>query len=323
LALPVPLCLVQGACDAGPGILTGVDEPMRVSGGQFIQGDLPGSPPPPASATATAAGDGGLPPLTVKAVNYSGSNVIQPGQAAKSFSGDVTLDAIAVGAKLEGLGTGYWVVPAGAVDQSDTTAYTFSLPANFSASDPPGLRNLLVVAIGPSGQAGVQNATPLCLVSRIPDNNHACIPKNQAPSAVFTLQWDTNFDLDLHVRTPDGIDFNPRQPYGETIEAGTTVIPPDLPHFDRDSLANCVPDGLNQEDLIFQNPPSKGTYTIYVDPFDSCGQNIAHFTFTLYRTTGTCPDCTQAAVSTVSGEVLASQVSGGNLVPLKIAQVSF
>jgi hypothetical protein len=319
LVLAGPLAAVQGACDAGPGILTGIDEPIRVSGGQFFQGDLPGSPP----STAGAGGDGGaLPPLSVKGVMYTITNVVLAGEANKSFSGDVTTDAVAVGVKLANLGTGYWVVPVGAPDPNDPTGITFGFSANFSPSAPPGLHDLLLVAIGPSGQAGIQSPTQLCIESRIPDNNHACIPAKQPPNTVFTLQWDTNFDLDLHVVTPGGIDINAHQRYGEPLDSGAMAPPMNLPHIDRDSLANCVPDGFNQEDLIYQDPPPHGTYTVNVDPFDSCGQPVVHFTLTLYRTTGTCPACTQAAVTSVSGELLASQVTGGTLVPLKALQVN-
>jgi hypothetical protein len=62
---------------------------------------------------------------------------------------------------------------------------------------------------------------------------------------------------------------------------------------------------------------------VYVDPYQSCGQPAVRFKFTLYRVTGTCPACSLAPTTTVSGDLLASQVTGGTLVPLKIAQVGF
>jgi hypothetical protein len=313
------LSLLAIACDAGPDILTGIGEPLRVTGGQFIQGDLPGTPPGAGTASGT---DAGPPPLTITAVTFN-STTILPGQANKSLGGSVTKDAIAVGASLAKLGTGYWVVPTGPVDPNDPNSVTFSLSASFDPNDPPGVRDLLVVGLGASGQAGQQNATPLCIEARIPDNGHACDPTQPLPNAVFTLEWDTNYDLDLHVHAPNGVDFNPRQPYGGPVDAGVHGIPPGLPRVDRDSLGSCVPDGLNQEDLVFDDPPPAGKYTVFVDPFASCGQPTVRFKFTLYRATGTCPACSQVAVTSVSGELLASQETGGTLVPLQIAQVSF
>jgi hypothetical protein len=196
------------------------------------------------------------------------------------------------------------------------------MTVGFDPDDPPGLRNLLVVALGASGRAGIQTPVQICLSSRIPDNGHGCYSSMAPPNTVFTLEWDNTFDLDLHVKTPDGLDFNPRVPFGAPLDAGQRTIPPGMPRIDRDSDGNCVPDGLNQEDLVFDNPPPPGPYTVYVDPFASCGQPSVRFKFTLYRLSGTCPTCTQVAITSVSGEVLASQETGGTLVPLLVAQVN-
>ncbi len=171
----------------------------------------------------------------------------------------------------------------------------------------------------------MQTGVSLCINSRIPDNGFACYPDIQAPPhAVFTLEWDTNFDLDLHVLTPDGTDINAREPYGGPIEAGVHGISPDLPHIDRDSLGDCVPDGLRQEDLIYQDPLPGGDYKVYVDPFAACGQAAARFKFTIYQSSGTCPGptCRFGSVSSVSGELLASQVTGGAGPMLKIDQLT-
>lgn len=311
--------LLVSACDTGPGILTGIGEPIRISGGQFVEGSLPGLPP--GSDAGASSQDGGAPPLSVTGVTFN-STLILPGQSGKSFGGDVTNDAVAVGTALQGLGTGYWIVPTGAPDPGVPDSVIFNLPANFDLGDPPGIRNLLIVAIGPSGQGGLQSPTPLCFQSRIPDNGHACMPSSAPPNTVFTLQWDTSFDLDLQVRAPNGQVFTPRLPYGEALDAGERTIPPGMPHIDRDSDGNCVADGLNQEDLIFDDPPPAGRYTVYVDPYSACGQQTARFKFTLYQVQGTCPACTQVAITSVSGEVLASQETGGSLVPLQIAQVN-
>lgn len=324
LAVALPVGSLAIACDTGTEISTGIGEPFRIAGGQFIEGDLPGTAPNADAGARVAGGNAGAPrPLSITSVTFN-STLVLPGQAGKSVGGSVTNDAIAIGTRLAGMGTGYWVVPTGPPDPNDpTSAVTFSLSANFDPSVPPGVHDLLLVGINGSGQAGAQNATPLCIDSRIPDNGHACDPRKPVPHTVLTLRWDTNFDLDLHVRSPSGADFNPRQPYGGPLDAGTPAIPPGLPHIDRDSLGDCVPDGLNQEDLVFDNAPPAGPYTVYVDPYASCGQPSVRFEFTLYRASGTCPACSLAPVTTVSGELLASQETGGNLVALQIAQIEF
>ncbi len=59
------------------------------------------------------------------------------------------------------------------------------------------------------------------------------------------------------------------------------------------------------------NEPAHGTSLVSVNPFAPCGQPAARFTFTLYTLSGKCPDCRLVARPPVSGEVVASQVTGG------------
>jgi hypothetical protein len=84
---------------------------------------------------------------------------------------------------------------------------------------------------------------------------------------------------------------------------------------------NCVPDALRQEDLVFPEPLTKGNYFIFVDPFAACGQNAVHFTFTLYRSIGKCPDCSLKPALKQSGELLASQVTGGTAPPTFVLKI--
>jgi hypothetical protein len=93
--------------------------------------------------------------------------------------------------------------------------------------------------------------------------------------------------------------------------------------IDRDSLAGCVPDGLRQEDLVFQNTPPRGTYQVVADPFAACNQAAVRFTFTVYRLSGACPACTLQRVFTQAGELLSMQATGGASPGLYVAQYSF
>jgi hypothetical protein len=315
------LAISAVGCDVGQGPSTGIGEPLQLTNGQFIPGDLPGTPPLAADAGAIAT-DGGAPPLSVLTYTYA-STIVVPGAGSKNIGGDVTNDAVAVGVRLVDLGTGYWVVPVGAADLMLPTAQTFSMAMAFEPTDPPGLHDLRFVALGPNGNGGTQSDLQLCIESRIPDNGHACDPTVAPPAAVFTLQWDTNFDLDLHVVTPAGLDYNAKDsPLGEPLEAGVRTIPSNLPFIDRDSLRSCLPDGLRQEDLVFPDSLPSGRYHIYVDPFAACGQNQVHFTFTLYTSSGKCPNCNLGvAYPPISGELLASQVTGGTQPPLFVEDV--
>lgn len=319
--------LALAACDVGQDPQTGIGEPFQVSAGQFILGSLPGSPPPdggPAAASADAGTSNGAytgPPSILSIL--SPSALVVPGVAGKSFGGDVTSNSIAVGVRLADMGTGYWVVPVGPPDVMLANANTYNVSAGFDPNDTPGLHPLRFVALDGAGNAGVQTDLQVCIESRIPDNGHACDPTVAPPSAVFSLQWDTNFDLDLHVVTPAGLDYNAKDnPLGEALEAGVRTVPSDLPFVDRDSLRSCVADGLRQEDLVFPTSLPSGRYHIYVDPFTACGQNQVHFTFTLYKSSGKCPNCNLGvAQKPISGELLASQVTGGTQPPLFVEDV--
>jgi hypothetical protein len=294
---------LAAACGGGDNKLTGVGEPIVVSGGQFEVGPLPGAPPLAADAGVIDAGGDAGPALFASIPTFA-SLLVPPGEAAKAFGGEVTSDAVAVGVSMAGMGTGYWVVPAGSPDPMAPTEVSYSIKAGFSSTIPAGKHDMLVVGIGPTGAAGQQRALPLCFESVIPDNNHGCVPSQTPPAAVMSLNWDANFDLDIHVILPDGTDINPKEAAPEA-DGG-----PPLPTVDRDSFRGCVVDGLRREDVVFQDGLSPGTYLIYVNPFAPCGSPAVRFNFSLYQRTGTCPDCQQVVTTTKSGELLASQVTG-------------
>ena len=94
----------------------GLDEPLRVSGAAFEQGELPGEPPlaegaPPDAPKAD-------PHVTlIESVN----NVFAPGQTGKSMSGRATGGAAAIAVRFADLGSGYWVVPAGSLPEWHST----------------------------------------------------------------------------------------------------------------------------------------------------------------------------------------------------------
>jgi hypothetical protein len=309
------------ACDDGEPANSGLTEPILVHGGQFISGPLPGTPAPADGGGPVISGDGGaaakLPALTVTDVGLVNPLVL-PGAAGKSISGRASNDTASIGIAIQGLGTGYWIVPIGDPDPDFPGQDDFGFSADFSASNPPGRRQLLTVAIGPNGNAGVQVETPICLEQRIPDNLHECVKTNPVPRAVFTLQWDVNSDMDLHVILPDGTDVNPKAPITEPLEGGEP--PPTIGHIDRDSLRSCIPDGLREEDLIFQDEPPVGIYEVYADLFDSCGLPAVLFNAILSEPGA---DGNLHPTFTRSGEMIQIQETGGGSRGLFVYQKQF
>jgi nitrogen fixation protein FixH len=49
-----------------------------------------------------------------------------------------------------------------------------------------------------------------------------------------------------------------------------------------DSFANCAAEGRRRENLVFETTPQSGTYLVYANLFDACGQDSVHFEVTLH-----------------------------------------
>ena len=273
-ALPLA-ALLLAACNA-PDDGEGMDEPIRVRGAQFLAGDLPGTPP----GTEAQAG---LPEIT--AFDFTNPTVL-PGQAQKSIQGRTTDTAVAVAIRLADLGSGHWVLPVGAPDPQYPGELTWSLSADFSADVPAGLHALIVVAIDADGRAGVQREQSLCFASRVPDNLHACNPDRAPPDVVVSLTWNVDADVDLVVRTPEGRLIGPKNPLVDPPDAGTPP-PAGSSAIDRDSLSACLPDGLRQENLVFQKRPAAGsTFRIFADLFDACSAPSVSFRLEVFEARG-------------------------------------
>ena len=299
------------AC-TGQSAARGLDEPLQVQGGQFIAGPLPGTAPPSEVDAGPAPATGGL---AVRAVNLASQLVVPGGD--KVISGRASGAPASIGVRFVDIGTGYWIVPIEEPDPNFPGQLTFLFHADFNANDPPGTHPLRFTAFDAHGKPGQQLDAPLCVLSRVPDNLHECDPTAAVPAAVITLQWDADFDLDLHVVTPDRVDINPKMPIGAPVEAGARP-PPTAPRIDRDSLLGCVPDGLRQEDLVFQKRPT-GIFDIYADPFDPCGKAGVHFKVTVYESVG---GGLQPKFTT-SGELLGSQATGGGSAGLFVYSYGF
>ncbi len=301
LALAGGVVVTAPACSNGVDANSGLDEPIQVSG-QFISGSLP---------TGTARTG----KLSVTSIIFQNPRIVS-GLAGTSVSGLVTNDAASVGVQLTGKGTGYWVVPVQGPDSQSPGQNDFGFSLGVKASDSPGLAQLSVVAIGADGTAGQVAQGALCIESRVPDNGHACNPKAAVPRAVFSLRWDTNFDVDLHVITPAGRDVNAKTAITSVaLDAGPPG--PTVGVIDRDSLGNCAVDGWRQEDLVYQDAPPKGTYLIYAAPFSACGQTAVRFVLDIYEPG---PDGNLHSTFTRVGELLSNDVTGGTSPGLFVAQ---
>ncbi len=114
-------------------------------------------------------------------------------------------------------------------------------------------------------------------------------PAPPTGALVVSLNWDTEADLDLHVVIPNvadpddadrALDQAPigcrRSPSAQPLDPTRLAT---APYLDFDSNANCVIDGLRQENVIFPTggAPPPGDYTVRVDTSSLCGQADAQW----------------------------------------------
>jgi hypothetical protein len=307
------MATVALACDDGAVVTRGLEEPLSIEGAQFASGALPGAPPesPPLAPRPTAA---------TTEVTY-----LEPRRAGVPFFGWATLDAVAVGARFEGIGTGYWVVPAGPPDPQvqGEPVRTWRFTADFHDALPPGRHRLLVAAIDAEGRAGSQVAASVCIQRLVPDNGNVCDPKKAPPELVVSLAWDRPVDLDLVVITPDSRPISAKSPSvnvpedgGVSRRGGGTAAPSagvGVGYLDRDSNADCHVDGRQIENIVFAEKPAPGSYLVYVNLHDACGEPSVSYTVTRHVRSGVEAEPGAFGVAEVekkSGSLVAVQANG-------------
>jgi hypothetical protein len=253
--------LAYGAIGCGQSVdaHSGATEPLTVSNGQFFGGSFPS--------------DQGGPAIT----STSGyrSTIVPGGTAAKSIAGNAASGALSVAVALNGLGSGYWVTPVGSPDQETKGELTWKVICNFAHDLPPGPQRLLFAAANRDGQWGGQRFLDVTATPFLPQGH-----------VVASLSWGNDADVDLHLISPSGKELDPKHLSTTEIDEETMKPLPGGGTLDRDSIANCVPDGRRMESVVWASdatdPPEAGTYTVIAHLFNSCGRPATSFVFDLY-----------------------------------------
>ncbi|HYP88758.1 MAG TPA: hypothetical protein VEQ59_11405 [Polyangiaceae bacterium] len=307
--------LAASACSS-ESLTRALEEPIRIPDSQFREGALPGSPP--LTADDINAGVTPTPPVVsgISLVNA----LIPPREPARSISGVASPGSVAIGVRFADLGSGYWLLPTRAADAVNDNALEWRFRAAFGADAPPGKHQLLFAAIDANGHAGNQVGLSLCLLPEIPDNGSSCDPSQAPPALVVSLGWQAAVDLDLRVVTPSGKVVDSKHP--TTAEKGANgkldVSAAGVGVIDYDSFAGCVPDGRRRESLVFQSSPAPGTYLLYANLYDACGQPGASFEASVSRAVpGHEPDTLRLEeVIHQAGELQAVHANGGDALGL-------
>lgn len=283
----------------------GLEEPISVHDAQFVKGELPGSKP--LSAADIADGEVQEDPRPTP----PGTDVVylRQGLAGTRFYGWTSADSVAVAIKVEGEGTGYWLLPAGRPDPALNGALTWDLTLDLHASLTAGLHELRVAAIDSEGKSGTQATTTICVNSLVPDNGNACYPDIAPPDLVIGLEWNSNADLDLIVITPDGQRIESKNPTSAVKDdSGNIDTTADgIGNLDFDSNKDCRTDGRRREHVVFQKNPPAGNYFVYTNLHQACGTESAAYRVSLHtRTRGGGVKSTPRA----AGELIALQANG-------------
>ncbi|MEO7033228.1 MAG: hypothetical protein ABI548_05185 [Polyangiaceae bacterium] len=225
---------------------------MRIAGAQFVLG-------------ATPRAQGGPEVAQIDLL----SSTVWPGYANKPIQGALASSATAVTLALSG-DEGYWIVPAGVPGFAAPDLPTFRASAAFSQTLSAGQYTLEARAVNGTGQFGPPRRQTL---TALPIDPSVAV----AGALTVTLTWDTESDLDLHVVDPSGTEiFHGARSSVDLLSSGAAGA--SVGFLDVDSNAQCVIDGLRQEDAIWVDKPPSGHYLVRVDTTSLCDRPNAHWT---------------------------------------------
>lgn len=298
---------LAAAC-GGEQLTEGLDEPFRVKGAQFVEGELPGSPP----LTSDEIKAGKKPKKPYSTSPEVAGRLIEPRSADLGINGRTSTDAYAVGFKLRDHGSGYWLLPVGSPDPLNNNELAWNARIDFLGLE-PGMQYVRVAAFDKEGNSGTQTSLELCIRSPIPDNLNACEPSLKPPYLVVSLGWDNAADVDLAVVTPSGqiIDYAHSTEVTESGNPGK---------FTGDGGTGCLQSGGRRENITWQEKPAKGTYLVYANLHDACGELAAPFAVSIHQRKEKGKGYEQVESYRTASEILAVQANGGSKLGLFVTE---
>lgn len=163
----------------------------------------------------------------------------------------------------------HWVVPAKGFDFTVPNELQWS--ADFALSHRFAGERVVIEtqAADASGRLGPIRQTEF-----------AVAPRPEAAKLIVELRWNSPVDLDLHVLSPDGRLFGPKQQSDGAMGKEHTVL------YEFDSNQECHLDYRHRETVVWTQTPPSGVYRVYADLFSNCKQSAVDFEVRAYRADG-------------------------------------
>lgn len=296
--LVAPVLLL--ACSGADG-QSGIDQPIRVQEGQFVEGELPGFEP---SAEDV---DSELPTTSAATAEVA---LLRERQSGVDFSGFASLNAATIGVQVKDAGDGYYLFPTGAVDAQNRERLTWRFQADLQEVLGSGLHELYSVAFDENGLVGKQARTTLCVRSLRPDNGNSCYKTVAPPALVVSLEWDTAVDLDLVLVAPSGVVLSPKRPTTAQVDdSGATAS--GAGYLSHDGNQECVIDGRQREDVVFDERPAPGTYGVYANLSRDCGESHVSYLASRHARVAAEEGYSVSSRDLGAGSLIAPQANGG------------
>jgi hypothetical protein len=307
---PVTFALLSAlmplAC-GGSSPSSGITSYLRATNAQYEPGELD-----------TSGAGIELPEPTVDSVKSNNTTVF-PGAQGRAISGSVNGAATAVLLGLSG-DQGHWLLPLGIPDLDRTGNFVFSTSLSFSTDLPAGPRSLVFRGVDATGALGPSQTLALSV------DAVASVPTG---TLVIQLVWDTESDLDLHVRVP-----NPAAPAKpvDVWDKAPLALPPvassDPPYTTADvtaagkllfdSNAQCVIDGQRHEEVVFPGAYAAGEYEVRVDTFSLCGEPTAHWHVAAYTNMGTLTTLAEATGQSTDRDTVSDHDATAGVLAFKV-----
>ena len=258
-ALALGLLTILGSCLLGCGdsqsAPSGLDEPVRIVGGQFIEGSFP---------KATLAG----PPVST--ISIRDLDLLE-GASGKSVTGLASPGSLSVAIALQGLGHGYWVVPVGSEDLAAPGFFDWGASLSFS-TDVPGTKPALAVRRLRMRTGNSEPVTTQTLFLKSPGarRSRGRVPHLGCPTRISICTWS----------------YRAAKSCRRSIRTRSLPMPTASPCLAR-ACSNTIrslpafPDGLRTENVVWADAPLAGTYSVYVDMFSACGSRRRASKFSL------------------------------------------